>query len=130
MNTRTAASTAMALSGPPATRIDNIPPNPPLIWRAAIAWPGCEASPGYSTAVKPGCPSKCRAMARALSEARRTRKNTVRMPRCSSQASNGPGTAPALRRHERIRSHNGSGRAVSTAPARTSLWPLRYLVAE
>src|SRR5215831_11062438 len=130
LNTRTDASTALARSGPPATRIDSIPPNPPPIWRAATAWPGCEASPGYSTTVKAGCPSKCRAMARALSEARRTRRNTVRIPRCSSQASNGPGTAPALRRHERIRSQNGPGRAVSTAPARTSPWPFRYLVAE
>ncbi len=52
------------------------------------------------------------------------------MPRCSSHASNGPSVAPALRRQDRIRSQNGSRRAVSTAPASTSLWPLRYLVAE
>ena len=69
-------------------------------------------------------------MAMALSEERCTRRNRVRMPRCSSHASNGPGTAPALRRQERIRSQKGSRRAVSTAPANTSLWPLRYLVAE
>src|SRR5260370_728860 len=69
-------------------------------------------------------------MARALSEARCTRRNNVRMPRCSNQASNGPSTAPALRRQDRIRSQNGSRRAVRTAPASTSLWPFRYLVAE
>ncbi len=52
------------------------------------------------------------------------------MPRCNNQASNGPITEPALRRHDRSRSQKGSILAVTTAPARTSLWPLRYLVAE
>jgi hypothetical protein len=46
LNTRTADSTALASSAPPASRIDSIPPNLPFIWRAAIWWPGCDASPG------------------------------------------------------------------------------------
>ena len=54
-----------------------------------------------------GWPSKCRAMASAVSELRCTRRNSVRMPRCRSHASNGPGTAPAMRRHERMRCQNG-----------------------
>ena len=80
---------------------------------------GCDGSPGYSTAASAGCPWRWRAMAMALSEARCTRRNRVRMPRYGSHASNGPGTAPALRRQERIRSQKGSRRAVRTAPANT-----------
>ena len=30
----------------PATRIDSMPPKPPVIWRAATAWPGCVGRPG------------------------------------------------------------------------------------
>ena len=46
LKTLTAASTALACSTPPATRIDSMPPKPPVIWRAAIAWPGCDGRPG------------------------------------------------------------------------------------
>jgi len=36
----------MACSSPPAILMDSIPLNPPVIWRAAMLWPGCEGSPG------------------------------------------------------------------------------------
>src|SRR5262245_51047928 len=44
--TRMRPALATAATSPSLTRIDNIPPNPPRIWRAAMAWPGCETSPG------------------------------------------------------------------------------------
>ena len=52
------------------------------------------------------------------------------MPRSRSQASNPPGTAPLLRRQARMRCTNGSFAAATSAPARTSPWPFRNLVAE
>ena len=52
------------------------------------------------------------------------------MPRNRSQASNGPSTAPARNRISLIRAQNASSRAGTRAPARTSWWPFRYLVAE
>ena len=52
------------------------------------------------------------------------------MPRISSQASNGPRVAPICARTWPMRSHNALRAAVASAPATTSEWPLRYLVAE
>ncbi len=40
-----------AAVSPPRSRIENIPPNPPCIWRAATAWPGWDGSPGYKSCV-------------------------------------------------------------------------------
>ena len=42
----TLAAVAMAATSPPFTRTDSMPPKPPRIWRAAVAWPGCAARPG------------------------------------------------------------------------------------
>ena len=91
--------------------------------RPRSAWPGCDGSPGYRTAVSAGCPWKWRARARALSEARCTRRNRVRMPRCSSHASNGPehgaGVAPpgadALPEGVAAGGHHGTGQHVAVA---------------
>ena len=55
---------------------------------------------------------------------------SVRMPRSSSQASNGPRIAPPSWRSVARRCQKSSLRAVTSAPATTSLWPFRYLVAE
>ena len=66
----------------------------------------------------------------ALAEARATRRYSVRMPRSSSQASNGPRIAPASWRSAVRRCQKSSARAPTSAPATTSLWPFRYLVAE
>ena len=52
------------------------------------------------------------------------------MPRSSSHASNGPSTAPRLARSCRMRAHDSSARAVTSAPASTSEWPLSCFVAE
>ena len=41
-----AAAVAMAARSPPFTRTDSIPPKPPVIWRAAAAWPAKEGRPG------------------------------------------------------------------------------------
>ena len=48
----------------------------------------------------------------------------------SSQASNGPRMAPWSWRMVRMRAQSSSSAAVTRAPAITSLWPFRYLVAE
>ena len=46
LKSSTAARTAIACAGPPASRIESMPPKPPLIWRAEISWPGCDGRPG------------------------------------------------------------------------------------
>ena len=51
------------------------------------------------------------------------------MPRIRRKASNGPRICPSIVRLRRARSHSASAREVASAPATTSEWPLRYLVA-
>ncbi len=52
------------------------------------------------------------------------------MPRINSQASNGPSALPSWPRILRMRAHSGPSPCAASAPAMTSEWPLRYLVAE
>ena len=59
-----------------------------------------------------------------------TRGNSVRMPRARSHASNGPMMPPSCARSVRMRCHSGESSRVTSAPAITSEWPLRYFVAE
>ena len=108
-----------------------MPPNPPFIWRAAISWPGCDGQPGieHRASAPDGPGSGWR------SPARSARRGAPAGTACACRAAaarprTGPASAPALRRQDRIRSQNGSRRAVSTAPASTSPCPFRYLVAE
>ena len=94
LKTRSLAVKDFAAPSPLARRSDIMPPNPPRICLAAIAWPGCEGNPGYSTCASFGWPSNRRAIAAAFALAAATRSASVRMPRSSSQASTGPSTAP------------------------------------
>jgi hypothetical protein len=68
-------------------------------------------------------------MAAALAEARSMRIATVRMPRITSQQSNGDGTAPAAFWWKRSFSSRSS-RRVASSPLITSECPDRYFVAE
>ncbi len=77
-----------------------------------------------------GSCAKRRASMRADADSCRTRTCNVRMPRISSAASKGASTAPRLVRMRAAFSNTSSFRAKASAPARTSEWPLRYLVAE
>src|SRR5260370_891286 len=52
------------------------------------------------------------------------------MPRSRSQASTGPKSAPFEVRSATRRVQNSSATAVTNAPATTSVWPFKYLVAE
>src|SRR5580704_797446 len=47
----TCAAAATAAGSPPFTRIDIMPPKPPIIWRIAMWWPACVLRPGYRTAL-------------------------------------------------------------------------------
>ena len=60
----------------------------------------------------------------------RTRTCSVRRPRSSSAASNGPRMPPSMLRIRAARSKCASLRAKTSAPATTSEWPFRYFVAE
>ena len=59
-----------------------------------------------------------------------TRRQTVRIPRNSSQLSNGPRTAPRKARSRWQADQSSSSSAVTSAPARTSECPFSCLVAE
>ena len=124
------AAVETAARSPSLTRIDNMPPKPPCIWRLATAWPGLDGRPGYSTSATSGCLANCSASAMAPSQAALTRRCTVRMPRISRNASSGPITWPRLRRLNRMRAQKSSMLRVASAPASTSEWPFRYFVAE
>ena len=66
----------------------------------------------------------------ALAAAARTRRSSVRRPRISRNASNGPRIRPCSLRMSAARAASPSARAKPSAPAIASEWPLRYLVAE
>mmetsp|Transcript_18516 Transcript_18516/g.60799 ORF Transcript_18516/g.60799 Transcript_18516/m.60799 type:complete len:227 (-) Transcript_18516:237-917(-) len=75
----------------------------------------------------------CFAISRAFLLWVRTRKCTVRSPRCSSQASKEERQHPSLRRTFRMFFHNNEFailRFATRTPASTSLCPFRYFVAE
>ena len=74
--------------------------------------------------------AKCSAIACALAQAVRTRGKSVRMPRVSSHASNGPSTPPNCARRDLTRCHSAESSRVVSVPAITSEWPFRYFVAE
>jgi len=124
-------ATASAASRPPCTRIESMPPKPPDIWRfghgvagvvaeagiehlrhigmaEAVFGDGLGAAAGLAHAQHQG------AQAAQQEPALESRREWRRWPsaggRCACQ--------------------NASSRAAMRAPASTSLWPLRYLVAE
>jgi len=66
---------------------------------------------------------------RAVVHCLSTRTCNVRNPRSNSHASKGEHTAPLIVRCRFISSHTLLSRAATTAPATTSLCPLRYFVA-
>ena len=61
------------------------------IWRAAIAWCGWSARPGWRTSSTSGRSRSQSARASAFALWRSSRRASVASERCSSQASNGPG---------------------------------------
>ena len=130
-HTRMRAAAAMAAASPPRSRIDSIPPNPPCICRAAMAWPGWDGSPGYRSCLmspddrRSGAQSSC-----AAALWWRTRTCSVRNPRNSCEASKGPRTPPSMPRSLAQASNARAIRPNTMAPATTSEWPLRYFVAE
>ena len=69
------------------------------------------AGPGRAPARRSGAPRRRSARNCALAEARSTRRYSVRMPRSSSQASNGPRIAPASWRSAVSRCQKSSARA-------------------
>ncbi len=76
-----------------------------------------------------GCAASHAAMWRAFAQCRSIRTARVFAPRSTSQASNGPATAPVAFWVNRSRSPS-AGSATTTAPPTTSLCPPRYFVVE
>mmetsp|Transcript_36858 Transcript_36858/g.91727 ORF Transcript_36858/g.91727 Transcript_36858/m.91727 type:complete len:245 (+) Transcript_36858:275-1009(+) len=119
-------SRCSAASAPPATRMDNMPPNMvPAAWlpdccatlTACIGW---VMSPGYRTCVILGCAWRRAARVRAESLCRLIRMCSVRMPRSRSHASKAPSTAPPMARARFTASHASLSTAATMAPAMTS----------
>ena len=71
-----------------------------------------------------------RAHLASLSDAARTRKSRVLKPRVKRNASNGCRMRPCAWRIVRARAQSAPSCPKQSAPATTSEWPLRYLVAE
>ena len=99
------------------------------IWRAAIAWCGWSARPGWRTSSTSGRSRSQRARASAFALWRSSRRASVASERCSSQASNGPGDRrrPGERCARSRAAHSGS--RTETAPRTRSEWPESALVA-
>ena len=97
-----------------STRIDSMPPKPPLHLprrdRVAVErrQPGIE----HASTIR-GCARSARRCAAPSAQAARTRRNSVRMPRSSSHASNEPSMRAELRAQRLARAaQNSSSRAV------------------
>ena len=85
------------------------------ICRAAIACAGSPGRPGQRTSVTAGCPRSASTSAAAFAACRASRRSRVPSPRCASQASIGPGTAPPRVRASRSRSASAGSRGADVA---------------
>ena len=86
--------TSSASSSPPATRKRDHAAEPAHLLLRRRRGPGARAGPGRAPGATRGWPTRNSATRSALSQCRSMRTARVFRPRSTSQASNGPGTAP------------------------------------
>ena len=115
-----------AARAPPFSSTATIPPSPSRM-RLATSWSGCDASPGWCTAANCGCFVNHSATASAVWFCRATRTPRVFIPRSISHAAIGSRAWPHT--CSSLRTSSITDSLPATAPASTSSWPFRYLVA-
>ena len=128
VNTAVSPQTLSAASSPPRIRNETMPPNPRICRRRCRA-PGARAGPGRAPSDTAGARVRKSTTRAALSQCRSIRTPSVLMPRSTSQASNGPATAP-IAFWWNASSRPRSASATTSAPPTTSECPPRYFVVE